>query len=304
LSARLLENIIILTGKGRNGKDTLITNLLYNTLGSDYYITGNKSLLTKNEVGGISQECANLNNKRAVVYNEPNKNEPLKVSNLKTLRGCPKLTARGLYSKKTEVNNVSTQIILANGLPPLDNPDPAIACSLVIVPFRALFYTRDDMKNCPENTPYLYDVDAYYKSKEFIDEYKLVFMNILLKYYKQFKADGYIIKNIPETMRSLAKEYMADSDDFANWFYSIYEKTNEQKDMLNLREVYNIYKRSDLYENLSKRDKRKNNFNKLVKDINENPNLRMFYKETYDAQRHYKKYLSNHKLRLPENDED
>ena len=44
LGGRLLENVLILTGKGRNGKDTLISGLLNATLGGDIYYNNSMPL--------------------------------------------------------------------------------------------------------------------------------------------------------------------------------------------------------------------------------------------------------------------
>jgi phage/plasmid-associated DNA primase len=278
VGGRLLENILILTGKGRNGKDTLITGLLNSALGNDTYYNNSTSVLTQNTKGGISQEKANMHKKRCVVYAEPSKEEPLKCANLKEISGCPTLTGRGIYSKITTIHNFSTTIIHTNAIPDLVGGDEAIYNRLVIFPFRSLFRTQEKIDEFPEDTQHLYLVDSYYKSKEFLEENKLVFMNVLLTYYQKFKQNKYLITNIPKTMRELTKAYMADSDDFVNWFYTEYEVGDNKNDVVKIKDVYGLYKDSDLYKNLNKKEKRKNNKDKLIKDIEANPSMKAFFK--------------------------
>jgi phage/plasmid-associated DNA primase len=301
LGGRLLENVLILTGKGRNGKDTLISGLLNATLGGDIYYNNSTSVLTQNTKGGISQEKANMHKKRCVVYAEPSKDEPLKCANLKEITGCPTLTGRGIYSKTTTIQNFSTTIIHTNAIPELDTVDEAIANRLVIFPFRSLFRTQEKIDEYPPDTENLHLVDSYYKSGEFLEENKLVFLNILLSYYKKFKQNKYLITNIPATMRELAKAYMVESDDFVNWFYTEYELTTSETDIIKLKDVYSLYRMSDLYQNLNKKDKRKNNYSKMTRDIEANPNIKPFYRARL---RNMFSVLLKHKKKIDEVSDD
>lgn len=310
LCGKLLEYFLILTGTGRNGKDTLITGLLQSTLGQDHYYNSSVALLTNQNRSGISQEKANMNKKRAVIYAEPGKNEVLRCDTLKELRGCPQLNARGIYSKNTIVHNISTHIMHCNATPQLDEVDDAIANSLVIFPFRALFRTEEKMKEYPEGTKYLYKVDSYYKSPEFLENNKLVFMNILLTYYKQFRADGHNILNIPKTMKERTEGYLQDSDDFMGWFEEKFEQTKSEDDFIKIgKDVYIQYRQSDLYANLNKKEKRKANLKHLVKDIEDNPNLRPYYRARFrpyinGKQHDHTHVLIMHKIKLTDDVED
>lgn len=280
LCGRLLEYIIILTGKGRNGKDTLITGLLKSALGEDLYYNNSVSLLTNPNKSGISQEKANMDKKRAVIYAEPGKNDILKCDTLKELTGCPQLNGRGIYSKKTTIQNNATSIIHCNAVPQVDVVDDALANRLVIVPFRALFRTEEKIKEFPEGTQHLHLVDTYYKSREFLEKNKVVFLNILLMYYKIFKEDGYVIKDIPSTMREKTAVYLADSDDFMNFVDEKYERTKNKDDYISVgKDLYIQFKQSDLYSNLTKKEKRKCNQKKMLQEINDNPNLLPFYRK-------------------------
>lgn len=305
LTARLVENVFIMTGTGRNGKDTLLTTLLSKALGKDLYYNNNTSVITEKNKGGISQERANMHKKRAVIYAEPAKTTPLICSTLKELTGCPELAGRGIYSKNTIIKNTATTIIQTNTIPRLDVVDIAIAKRLVIFPFRAMFYKQSDIDKLPlENRENVYEVNIYYKSQEFIEKNKKVFMNILINYFQGFKDDGYIIKTIPKTMEKLADGYMRESDDFTNWFYNEYEITDNKKEFIKVKDIYANYKISDLYKNLNKTEKRRENRAKLVSNIQETPGLKSHYLERANINgKTLKCIIVNHKIKA-NNDSD
>ena len=64
-----------------------------------------------------------------------------------------------------------------------------------------------------------------------------------------------------------------------NWFEEKFEKTDDEKDFVRIGDVHVAYVQSELYTNLTKREKRKCNKKHMIKDIGENPNLKMFYRK-------------------------
>ena len=300
---KMIENIFILTGRGRNGKDTLITNLLNKTLGKEYYYNNNCTVITQNAKSGICQEKANMHKKRCIVYNEPSKAENLKCANLKEISGCPELSGRAIYSTQTTITNHSTNIVLANRIPLIDNVDEAIAHRLLIFPFDSIFITQENIDALPiESRTNVHLVNPYYKTNEFLEQNKLVFMNILIEYFNYFKTANYTITNIPQSMRDLQKAYLVESDEFLGWFNSEFEKTDNLDDVIKLKNVYTLYKNSDLFINLNKADKRRNNYESLVSKIKENPNLKLHYLERKMINRvDYKNILVRHKIKEPDN---
>ena len=101
-------------------------------------------------------------------------------------------------------------------------------------------------------------------------------------FYKLLKADGHVITNIPESMRRLADEYMQDSDDFLNWFDSKYVKTTNVDNFVSIRkDIYKNFVKSDLYNNLTKKEKRKMNYKKIIQEVEGNPTLRPLYRDRY-----------------------
>jgi phage/plasmid-associated DNA primase len=279
LGGRTLENILILTGSGRNGKDTLLSYLMKEALDRNLFYYNNNTVITGNNSSGVNQEKCNMDKKRCVLFSEPNKDCNLKNNTLKEISGCKQINARGLYSKNTETILHATNIILCNKIPTLDNVDEAISQRLLVIPFRSLFRKLEDIKKLPEGTKYVYEVNSYYKEAEFIHENKLPFINLLLTYYSQFKADGYILRNPPKSIVELSSAYMCESDDFLNWFNEQFEKTDQVTDCVKMIDLYEYFRCSDLYTNMTKKEKRTMNRKKLTDEIASNPNLRTHYRE-------------------------
>lgn len=279
LYGHTLQNLVILTGRGGNGKDCLI-DLLKDTLGSKYYYTGNSAVLQRPLQSGANPEIANLHKRRLVIYNEPTKQQKLCCATLKHLTGSSEVNARGLYMSNTTTLLKSTSIICSNEIPQLDNVDEAINRRLLVIQFRALFKTEDDMKTMPD-TKYMYHADTYYTTQKFRDTYKHSMMYLLLKYFKKFANDGYLIKNLPPSVVDDNKEYTIDSDEFYMWFIETYEMSEDKKSFILTKDLHETYKNSDLWNDLTKTQRRQQNLKKIRTNIMRNPNLRMYYKERY-----------------------
>ena len=279
LGGRTLENVLIMTGSGRNGKDTLLSYLLKGTLGRDLFYYNSNTVITGANTAGANQEKNNMNKKRCVLYNEPEKDKTLKVSTLKEITGGEEINARGIYKSDTTVNLNATNIIMCNDIPPLDDPDEAMGNRLIVIEFRAMFRTPEKIAEYPKDTPYLHLVDTYYKEKKFIQENRIPFLHLLLKSYVDFRNDGHKLTGIPESIKKLSSAYMANSDHFLNWFNDAFDKTGNQKDYIKMIDLYEKFRSSDYYENLSKKDKRSMNKKKLIDIVKKNPHLKGFYRD-------------------------
>lgn len=279
LDGRTLANILIMTGSGRNGKDTLLSFLLKASLGRNFFYYNNNTVITGNSSSGANQEKANMDKKRCVLFSEPNKDCTLKNNTLKELSGGNQLNARGLYMTSTDTVLHNTTIIQCNKIPQLDNVDEAISHRLVVIPFRALFRKPEDIALMPKDTEYVYEVNNYYKEDEFLNDMKLPFINVLLKYYKEFKDDGRVLKGMPESIKKLSSAYMADSDNLLNWLNDAFEKTNNPKDYVKIIDLYDLFRSSEYYNNMSKKDKRGMNKKKLIEEFKDNPTLKSLFRD-------------------------
>lgn len=297
-----MEKLFILTGSGRNSKDTLITYIMKAVLGNYYYL-GNTSCITNIIKEGPNPALANLENKRFVVFNEPSEGQTIKISTIKYITGGNNINARGLYSSKTDISICPSMFLMCNDIPKLDTVDDAIKERLVIISFDSLFreadYFVENEVEVGKNDIFMADDSV--KHKDFLSKIKLPFMNILLNYFKIFKNNGFKLGTLPDSIKNQNSKYLINSDEFTSWLNSSYIKTNDKNDIIKLKDIYNNYKQSDLYENLNKKEKRETNYSYLQEKIKKNPNLRIFYhlrkkinNITYDN------ILTNYKI----NDED
>lgn len=279
LYGRNIENFIILTGTGRNGKDTLL-NLLQSVLGNDLYYYNSVALLcNKRKEGSINQQISNMNKKRAVVYNEPDKDASLRCSVIKELTGNDRINARGIYSKNTIVNLHGTNILMCNEIPELDNIDRAIDNRLIIIPFRSLFQTKTKIEKLDENTENVFEVNTYYKSNEFREKYKLIFLNILIDSFTFFRKNNYKLDIKTKSLLKEKEDYIEECDDFLNWFNENYKQSENEH--VKIKDLYTHFKQSDLYNNFTKRSKRKMTRKRLTRTLKNDPNFRGIYFERY-----------------------
>ncbi|GMF25851.1 unnamed protein product [Phytophthora lilii] len=100
-----------------------------------------------------------------------------------------------------------------------------------------------------------------------------------VKYFKKYKNDNFQKKQVPESVKELSARYLTESDPFTPWFDSEFERADDKKKYVSLKDIFEIYKRSYLYENLSKADKRSQNYRWFIGLINSHHTLKLFYKE-------------------------
>lgn len=279
LFGKTLENILILVGSGRNGKDTLISYLMKSALGEDLYYYNSCSVITDSSSSGVNQEKRNMEKKRCIVYSEPDKSKNLKGSVLKEISGGRSMNARGIYSTNTDRIIHCTNIILCNDIPKLDHVDKAMAMRLYVIPFRSQFLTQEQMDELPEGAEHIYPVDGSFKEDKWLEENKIHFLNLLLEYYKKFMDDRHKLRNAPNSIKELSKAYMCSSDDFLIWFNDAFEKTNNKDDYVKMVDLYESFRNSDLYSNMTKKEKRTMNRKQLTDDVSNNPNLKTHYRE-------------------------
>jgi len=282
LDGRVLDRVVIFTGAGRNGKDTLATFLLQATLGDDLYYYQTPNVICDKQKGGVNQEIANMGGKRAVVISEPPSDQTMKCATLKMLTGTNQVNARGCYSKDTKTNLNQSLFILANDIPELDTVDNAIYSRLIVVPFLSLFRGADEIKQYPEDTPQLHLKDRKYIDANWVKAHRVAFMTILMEHYPLYRDAGYSIRNVPKSIDRQRADYITESSELTNWFFATYEISEDEDDRVKMKDVFDQYKSSDLYMNMRKDRKRKFNKKILTKQIAKHPSLRGFYKEKMD----------------------
>ena len=306
LHGKTLQNLFILTGEGGNGKDTLVSKLYRDTVGRAYYEYSTTSILTEKKKGSLSQEVANLHKRRAVVWSEPAKQSVLQGSMIKELTGGDQVNACGLYSKNTTTLTMFSGFMLCNDIPRVDSVDGGLARRLLVVPFRSLFKTPEEIAKL-SNTENVYEALSYYDSQPFRDAFRLTFFHVLSRYYLEFKRDGYLMKRIPKTISDLSAQYLADSDDFMGWFNDVFE--GAEGEYVQLKDVWQHFKASDLYMNMSKAEKRVMNKKRMIENVMKKPALRSAFKDRHQAvlngrQKNARNVLMGYRLKVEQVSDD
>jgi P4 family phage/plasmid primase-like protien len=202
------ENFYIYSGKnntGGNGKSTL-TDLLLKALG-EYACVAPVSLVTgKRETSNSANSAlANIRNKRAVIMQEPDANEQIQASIMKALTGGDRISTRDLHSTQMEFKPHAKMFMCCNKIPSISEVDGGTLRRLKITEFVARFV--DNPTSGVKRGIYEFKIDKDLKAK--LDNYKGVFMNILLNYYRIYIKEGL---KPPDSVIRVTKKYENDNN--------------------------------------------------------------------------------------------
>jgi len=302
-----VEKFVMANGSGGNGKG-VINELMLKCLSNYGYTAPNQILLNPMKTGS-NPEVANMSGKRLIIYREPDSEKfKLNGSVIKELTGGDAIAARMNYSNNMEVVLVATHILECNKKPKIDGKiDESYTRRLVDIPFKSTFTSDEDILT--KELDNVYRGNTHYKSKEFKDEYKTVLFDYLLEYIKsnQNPCDNlYICKEVKER----TMEYLQDSDEIYGVISPIVQKTDDKDDYVVVKDLYQVYKSTDYYLNLSKKSKRDNNLKWFHNEISSNLNYRNYYKEkhrpytTDGKQAFIRNVLLYHKIVKDENESE
>jgi hypothetical protein len=275
LFGKTIEKFIIMTGGGRNGKG-VINELNRKMLGNYGYTCANAVLLSPIK-DGANQTIRNMNNKRGIVYREPDSGTYSKINSctVKELTGGSEINARGLHSSDTTTHLRATHFLECNTKPDMSGDiDDAIIMRLIIIEFVSTF-TKNKEDVDENNHVYLGDDDL--KEPVWQEQHRCALFQILTEYWKIIKDDMNIDKFIPSIVKDRVKTYMSKSNKLMNWFNNHYEQVDDDKKVIVLRDVYQAYKDSEDYMNLNKEEKRKTTEKSMIEFFEKNPFTRKCY---------------------------
>jgi hypothetical protein len=98
--------------------------------------------------------------------------------------------------------------------------------------------------------------NSVFKTPEFQEKHKFALGRILIDAYKEYAENDFVF-DIPDSIDERTWQYLALSSDIYQWFSDNYTKTNDKNNVLHLKEIYNEFKQSEFYMNLTKQEKRK-----------------------------------------------
>ena len=240
---------------------------------------------------GANPQVANLHKKRFVLVQEPNGKKRICASTLKEITGDSTLNARKNYSNDCGCELLLTLLLECNDLPAIDEVNDAIQRRIRTIPFVSSFVSQETY-DAKEDKTNVYVGNPYYKEKEFQTNYKQALIQLLLPHWEQFQNDKHQILTTPRVCKQKATDYLALSDNVYEWFSERYERGDLGIDYVIVSDVYNEFTRSELWNNLSKNDRRNYNKTNFKTKIETNLFIRDFYKER-DS------YFNQEKIRQP-----
>ena len=250
LSGEHPEKLFIANGQGRNGKG-LINELAFKLLGQYAYKMSIEVLIKEVKKTGANPELANLHKMRMVVSSEPEDGCKIQTGFAKELTGCSEIAARGLYSGITTtllwmvlIIELNKKLLLSGRM------DTSVLERIVDIPFESTFVSNPDDV---DESKGIYQGNLEYKTEVWQIEHSCAFFHYILE---NAPAKLYI----PERIKNLSKQYVLGSDEMYGWMMENYETTADNSEYVKVKDVFDLYKASDLYSNLTKLEKR--NLNK------------------------------------------
>jgi phage/plasmid-associated DNA primase len=256
-----VEKFFLANGCGRNGKG-LIHDLYAKLLGDDYFYKLSPDVLTsKSDLSkGANPQVANMDNKRCIISSEPDDDSftKIRMNIIKEVTGCGTIAARQLYSSNTVVRMKQVQILECNKKPQLSGRiDQSVMDRIVDIPFVSYFTINEEEWN---DEHFVFPLNTHFKSSEF----QLTHRCALFKYIlDNSPKDLYI----PQIIKDRSSKFVMNNDELFDWFNENYEYTNQEKDILKIKDVYKEFQESELYQSKNKEQKRMLNYKGFIEYI-------------------------------------
>ena len=106
------------------------------------------------------------------------------------------------------------------------------------------------------------------------------FKYIVNNYLDMLNVEGFdIALVIPESFKMRTRRYLTDCDFITNWFMETYEKTEDGKGLVQMKDVYDLFKLGEVYCNMNKQEKRTYTKTYFIEKIKNKIFLKFYYKE-------------------------
>jgi phage/plasmid-associated DNA primase len=279
-----IQKIVILTGGGGNGKG-LLMKLLSATLGNYYYVLPN-SVLTKSidNNGGANQEIALMSGKRLVNTSEPKKGTKLCMDTVKVITGENVLNARGIYSQETRVFMNSLLVLQANDIPPYDETGEAVNRRAIVIPFKTTAVSKKKYEEKEDKTNYTIE-NTYYDTDEWRNDYKLAYFHLLLEYMSKFYENETSLLEMTKECQEATDKQFSMSDTIISAIEEEYVEDEQNYEVIPIKVLYNAFKITYVFLDLSKEEKRRYNYKYYCDTIRKN---RLLEKYVVEENQRYK----------------
>jgi phage/plasmid-associated DNA primase len=209
---------------------------------------------------GASPQVANMDNKRCIISSEPDDDfgTKLRMNIIKDITGCNVINARQLYSSNTNVRMKQVQILECNKKPQLSGKiDESVMDRIVDIPFVSYFTTDQDQWDETQN---VYPLNTRFKSSEFQLSHRCALFKYILD---NAPKELYI----PPIIKERSSKFVMNNDELYDWFNETYELTNDDKDILKMKDVYKEFQAGELYQSKNKEQKRLLNYKGFIEYI-------------------------------------
>ena len=252
---KVIQHFFVAKGVGGNGK-SVINGLMMKCVGNYGYKLPSSAVSQPIKDGG-NPAIANMNNKRFLLFQEPDRAKKICCSTIKEITGDKDLNCRTLYSTDTTTRLKGTLFGEFNYLPQLDESGDAVARRLAVIEFLSRFLTHahyEELDEEQKKTGLYHEANPYYTGDEFQEQYKQALMELLMMHFKIFQSQGYTIRP-PKSVIEQADEYMKYSDDLYGWFNDKFKQ--DVTKYVTIKEVYEKFSYGSYFSNMTKQDKRK-----------------------------------------------
>jgi phage/plasmid-associated DNA primase len=280
---RPVDKFIIANGDGSNGK-SMLHELLIEVLeeGRFAYVAPVSVILNKIKQGN-NPEVATMNNKRFVLYREPEKNAIINAGTLKELTGSNQINARMNYSNDTSTILKATHILEANDKPKISGSAQgnSIERRLIDIDFSSTFTFRQvDIDENPSNH---FMANPYFRTPEFRKIHKFALIDYLIKFITNFKNNNKKVYDeiiVSDYTQERTMAYIANSDFLMSFCRDNLIKKEDA--YIKISDLYHELKTTDDFLSLTKEEKREYNQKYLTTAIMKNRYLKRHYKEIHN----------------------
>ena len=235
------EYFYIWSGKhnsGANGKTTIMTLMEY-ALG-DYAVTVAPTLFTtkRESANNANSALVSIFGKRLVITSEPEANEKIQVSTMKSLTGGDTISTRELNSRQMTFKPTSKFFMLCNIIPSLSSIDGGTIRRLKITEYVSKF-VDDPREKDPNNPNELYEFKLDHSLKTNLPKFKECFMCLLIEYYKLYDSTGL---DPPEDVIKVTRKYEDDNNHIKTYVDENLVKTEIREEFVSKNDLKDAFK--------------------------------------------------------------
>ena len=266
------EKIVFAFGEGRNGKSKF-SDLMKAVLGinkkqgNGLAVDGNiMEIMGARQNGGANPELAKLQDKRLVIFGEPEKDKKFNAAQIKLMTGQHSISARALYSNNTHIDLTCSYIAELNSLPKFNDSGTSLEDRLVIVRFNSYFTEDPEEYNEPNPPRPTFRADV--RMRDWFGKNWCAFVPLLMEHMREMDmTHGLDLRQFetPE-MRKEVIDYVSRGNDLYQFIkdnYTMTKTENNPECMVRVEDIRKKYKETFNRKNVSADD-----FTQMIKENN------------------------------------